>query len=157
MHDSATLSYNKLSLTLCPTIVPVCSGRLGGLAVTRPAWRAAGRGTLPALPCQASSGVLISTTVAALPGARCDRVSARTGWPGVSTLRLAEIAGMICIFHVSVATCGIVEADPFLGYAAYVCRDQGTKPLSVGLLCPAVGGCAELRVEQVLCHMSFLQ
>ena len=41
--------------------------------------------------------------MAALPGSRHDRASARTGWPGFSIRCLGEIASLICNLHLSVA------------------------------------------------------
>ena len=40
--------------------------------------------------------------MAALPGAWCEGVRARAGWPGVSTLRVDEIASTMCDFVLSV-------------------------------------------------------
>ena len=44
------------------------------------------------------SPLKISIPVSALPGARRYRVSAETGWPGVSIVCLDEIASLICNF-----------------------------------------------------------
>ena len=43
------------------------------------------------------------TTVPTLPDAGRYRVSAGTGWPGVSILYLGEVEGLICNFCLSVA------------------------------------------------------
>ena len=50
-------------------------------------------------------------SVAALPGTWHYRVSARTGQPGVSILRLGQIASLICNFYLSAETCTIAETD----------------------------------------------
>ena len=39
-----------------------------------------------------------------------ERVSARTGWPGVSILYIGEIASLICIIFLSVAACTVVNS-----------------------------------------------
>ena len=54
--------------------------------------------------------------MATLPGAWRYRVSAGTGWPVVSILRLDEIESLTCNFYRSVAARKIVGADPSLGY-----------------------------------------
>ena len=59
----------------------------------------------------------IGTPVATLPGAWRYRVSAWTGWPGVSILWLGEMESLICNFCLSVAARKIVWADPSLRYA----------------------------------------
>ena len=58
----------------------------------------------------------IGTLVATLPGTWCYRVSAGTGWPGVSILWLVEMESWICNFYLSVAAHAIVWADPSLRY-----------------------------------------
>ena len=55
-----------------------------------------------------TSDLKIGTAVATLPGAWCYRVSAGTGWLGVSILRLGERDSLICNFHLSVAACTFV-------------------------------------------------
>ena len=50
-----------------------------------------------------TSDLKIGTPVTTLPGAWHYRVSARTGRPGVSTLRLGEVERWICKFYLSVA------------------------------------------------------
>ena len=50
----------------------------------------------------------IGTPVDTLPGAWHHRVSAGTGRPGVSVLRLGEVESLICNFYLSVATRKIV-------------------------------------------------
>ena len=54
------------------------------------------------------------TPVATLPGAWRYRVSAGTGWPGVSILWLGETESLVCNFYLSVAARKIVCADPSL-------------------------------------------
>ena len=61
-----------------------------------------------------TSDLNIGTPVAALPEAWRSRVSAGTGQPGVSILRLGEVESWICSFYLSVAACKIVWADPSL-------------------------------------------
>ena len=58
------------------------------------------------------------TPMATLPGAWHYRVSAGTGRPGVSILRLGEIESWICNFYLSVAARKIVYADPSLRYTS---------------------------------------
>ena len=43
-----------------------------------------------------TSGLTAGTLAVILPGAWCYRVSAGTGWPGVSILRVGELASLIC-------------------------------------------------------------
>ena len=50
-----------------------------------------------------TSDFKIGTPVATLPGAWRSRVSAGTGWPCVSILRLGEMESWICNFYLSVA------------------------------------------------------
>ena len=50
-----------------------------------------------------TSDVKIGTPVTALPGAWCYRVSAGTGWPGVSILCLGEVESWMSNFYLSVA------------------------------------------------------
>ena len=63
-----------------------------------------------------TSDLKIGTPVAILPGAWCYRLSAGTGLPCVSILRLGEMDSLICNFCLSVAACRIVWADPSLRY-----------------------------------------
>ena len=63
-----------------------------------------------------TSDLKIGTPVAILPGAWCYRVSAGTGWPGVSILWLGEVESWMCNFCLSVAARKIVWADPSLRY-----------------------------------------
>ena len=63
-----------------------------------------------------TSDLKIGIPVATLPGAWHYRVSAGTGWPGVSILCLGEVESLICSFYLSVAARKIVSADPFLRY-----------------------------------------
>ena len=58
-----------------------------------------------------ASDFKIGFQVATLPGAWCYRVSAGTGWPGVSILWLGEVESLICNFYLSVAARKIVCAD----------------------------------------------
>ena len=60
----------------------------------------------------------IGTPVATLPGAWRYRVSAGTGWPGVSILSLGEVERLICNLYLSVAARKIVWADPSLRYTS---------------------------------------
>ena len=53
-----------------------------------------------------------------LPGAWRDRVSAGTGWPGVSIRWLGEMESWICNFYLSAAARKIVWADPSLSKLA---------------------------------------
>ena len=64
-----------------------------------------------------TSDLKIGTPVATLPSAWCYRVSAGTGWPGVSILWLDEMESLICNFYLSVAARKIVRADPSLRYS----------------------------------------
>ena len=50
-----------------------------------------------------TSDLKTGTTVATLPGAWRYRVSAWTGWPGVSILSLGEMESLICNFYLNVA------------------------------------------------------
>ena len=63
-----------------------------------------------------TSELKIGTPVATLPGTWHYRVSARTGWPGVSVLWLGEMDSLICNFCLSVAARKIVWVDPSLKY-----------------------------------------
>ena len=56
--------------------------------------------------------------MATLPGAWHYRVSAGTGWPGVSILWLGEVERWICNLSLSVAARKIVWADPSLRYTS---------------------------------------
>ena len=56
--------------------------------------------------------------MATLPGAWRYRVSAATGWPGVSLLWLGEVESLICSFYLNVAVSKIVWADPSLRYTS---------------------------------------
>ena len=59
-----------------------------------------------------TSNLNILTPVATLPGTWNCRVSAGTGWPGVSILWLGGVESLICNFYLSVAVWTIVLADP---------------------------------------------
>ena len=63
-----------------------------------------------------TSDLKIGTPVATLPGAWYYRVSAGTGWPGVSIL--GEMESSICNFYLSVAARKIVCTDPSLRYTS---------------------------------------
>ena len=54
----------------------------------------------------------IGTPVATLLGIRHYRVSAGTGWPDVSILRLGEMESWICNFYLSVAARRIEQIRP---------------------------------------------
>ena len=56
--------------------------------------------------------------MATLPGAWHYRVSAGTGWPGVSILWLGEMESLIGSFYLSVAACKIVWAGLYLRYTS---------------------------------------
>ena len=58
------------------------------------------------------------TPVATLPGAWRYRVSAATGWPGVSILWQGEVESLICNFSLSVAARTLAWADLFLRYTS---------------------------------------
>ena len=82
--------------------------RLGGLVVKESASRAEDPGFESRLRRDFSgsshtSDSKIGTPVATLPGAWRHRVSAGTGRPGVSILRLGEVENLICSFYLSVA------------------------------------------------------
>ena len=55
----------------------------------------------------------VNTPVATLPGAWYYRVSAGTGWPGVSILWLGEMESLVCNFCLSVAAHKIVQIRPW--------------------------------------------
>ena len=63
-----------------------------------------------------TSDIKNGAPVATLPGAWHYRVSAGTGWPGVSIVWLGEVESCICNFCLSVAAHKIVCADPSLRY-----------------------------------------
>ena len=96
---------------------------LAGLVVKASALRAKDPGFHSRL-CQYFFGwshtidLKIEIPVATLPGAWRCRVSAWTGWPGVSILWLGEIGSVIYNFYLSVAACTIVWAEPTLGYTS---------------------------------------
>ena len=96
--------------------------RLAGLVVKVSASRAADPGFDSCLRHGDFSGLnhtsdlKIDIPVAALRGAWWYRVSAGTGWPGVSILWLGEVESLICNFYLSMGTRTLVYADPSLGY-----------------------------------------
>ena len=65
-----------------------------------------------------TSDLKIGTPVSTLPGAWHCRVSAGTGQPGVSILRLGEVESLICNFYLSLAARNIVCADLSLVYTS---------------------------------------
>ena len=90
---------------------------LTGLVVTASASRAEDPGSDSRLRhdfsgVESYQWLKIGTPEATLPGAWCHRVSAGTGWPGVSILWLGEMESWICNFYLSVAARKIVWADP---------------------------------------------
>ena len=104
-----------LSLSLPPSSSFHC---LVGLVVKASASRAEDRGFESRLHrdffgVESYQWLKIGTPVATLPGAWRYRVSAGTGWPGVSILWLGEMESLICNFCLSVAACKIVWADPW--------------------------------------------
>ena len=90
--------------------------RLVGLVVMRPPQERKVLGSNPACDgifsgLSHTSDSKIGTPVATLPGAWRYRVSAGTGWPGVSILLLGEVESLICNLYLSVAARKIVGAD----------------------------------------------
>ena len=73
-----------------------------------------------------TSELNIGAPVATLPGAWCYRVSAETGWLGISRLWLGEIESLIYNFCLSVAEHTTVWADPFLRYTSMLLRGKAT-------------------------------
>ena len=65
-----------------------------------------------------TSDLKIGAPVATLQGAWRYRVSAGTGWPGVSILCLGAMESFICSFYLSVAARKIVRAHPSLRYTS---------------------------------------
>ena len=65
-----------------------------------------------------TSDLKIGTPVATLPGTWPSRVSAGTGWPGVSILWLGEIKSWICNFYLSVAAHTLVWSGLYLRYTS---------------------------------------
>ena len=59
-----------------------------------------------------TSDLKIGTPVATLPGAWRYRVSAGTGRPGVSILRLGEMESLVCNFYLSVVAHKIEQVRP---------------------------------------------
>ena len=100
-----------------------CSYRLVGLVVRRPPRERKVLGLNPACAgifsgSSHTSDLKIGIPVATLPGAWRYRVSAGTGWPGVSILRLGEVERLICNFYLSMAARKIVFTDPSLRYTS---------------------------------------
>ena len=93
--------------------------RLAGLVVRRPPRERKIPGSNPTCAgifsgSNHTSDFKIGTPVATLPGAWRERVSAGTGWPGVSILWLGEMESLIYNFCLSVAARNIVWLDPSL-------------------------------------------
>ena len=86
------------------------------------AWGAVDLSSIPAFAADLLTGPVtpvteeLVTPVATLPGAWRYRVSAGTGWPGVSIRRLGVIESRMCNFFLSVAARTHVCANPSLRY-----------------------------------------
>ena len=80
IHDQRPCLATVLLITFRPDTV--CAGMFSGSSHT--------------------SDLKIGTSVATLPGAWCYRLSAGTGWPGVSILRLGGKDSLICNFYLSI-------------------------------------------------------
>ena len=105
------------SLTPCVLQTHDVWERFVGLVVRRPPWERKIPGSNPTCAgifsgSSHTSDLKIGTPVATLPGAWRYRVSAWTGWPGVSVLWLSEVESLICNFYLSVAARKIVWVDP---------------------------------------------
>ena len=110
-------------LTVLGQIIPmtVTLDQLTGLVVEVSASRGADSGFDSCLRQDFSrpnhtGDLKIGTPAAILQGIWCYRVSAGTGWLGVSMLLLGELESLICNFCLSVAARRIVWADPCLRY-----------------------------------------
>ena len=95
--------------------------RLVGLVVRRSPWKRKILGSNPACArifsgWSHTNDLKIGTPVATLPGAWHYRVSAGSGWPGVSILWWGEVENLICHFYLSVTARKIVCADLSLRY-----------------------------------------
>ena len=117
--------------------------RLAGLVVKASASGAEDRGFESRLQRDFSrsshaSDLKIGTPVATLPGAWQCRISAGTGWLGVSILWLGEVESLICNFYLSVATRKIVCAVPSLRYTSMLLGQQATNETTSALLKVAV-------------------
>ena len=139
--SAALVVFSFILLCLC--VVGFCvSHRLVGLVVNASASRVEDPGfesrlrrDFPGSSC--TSDLKIGTPVATLPGAWCYRVSAGTGWPGVSILWLGEMESLICTFYLSVAACRIVWADLSL---KYTCMLLGClAPRNKQIVCVSLG------------------
>ena len=90
---------------------------LVGLVVKASALRAANLGSIHACTVDLfsslnhTSDLKTGTPVATLPGSWNYRVSAGTGWPGVSILWLSETESLTCNFCLSLVVCTLVWAD----------------------------------------------
>ena len=79
------------------------------------------------------------------------KVSAGTGWPGVSILWLGAVESLICNFCRSIATHILVWADPSLRYSSLLLGclasnqptavNLGTDPITLGAVCWLVAIC----------------
>ena len=90
-----------------------CQYHIVGLVVKRLPRERKVPGSIPAcdeifLGSIHTSDFKIGTPVATLPGAWRYRVSAGTGWPGVSILLLGEMESLISNFYLSVAVRQII-------------------------------------------------
>ena len=73
-----------------------------------------------------TSDFKIGIPVDTLPGAWYYRVSAGTGWPGVSILWLGEMESLVSKVYLSVAAHNIVWADPYLRYTSMLLGHEAT-------------------------------
>ena len=81
------------------------------------------------------SDLKLGTPVATLPGAWRYRVSAGTGWPGISILWLGEVESSICNFCLSVVACRLVCVDPSLRYTSTLLGHKATNKQTVWAVC----------------------
>ena len=126
VESGRTLLGNLHTHTHTHTLTCICAyihthDRLAGLVVKASTSRVEDPGFASRLRWDFSgsshtSDFKTGTPVATLPGAWRYRVSAGTGWPGVSILWLGEMESLICNFYLSVAARKIVEADLSLRY-----------------------------------------
>ena len=110
-HKSGTHSQ-RMTLQVCSLVVLQSTdvpNRLIGQVVKASALKAEGQELWRDFSESShNSDLKIGTAVATLPGAWHYRVSAGTGWPGVSILWLGEVESLICNFYLSVAARTIV-------------------------------------------------
>ena len=90
--------YEKLSVQIRPLDTLACFWDVKQLAN-------------PANHFNHTSDLKIGSPVATLPDAWRCRVSAKTGWYGVSTLYLGEIVSLSCNVYLSVAACQISKQN----------------------------------------------